>query len=56
MEYLVALDMLCVYIPQAWLDKRRAELNGLLMIGALFGDGLFSFIFPLMVDLMEELF
>jgi len=35
---------------QAWLDKRRAELNGFLLIGAPLGGGLFSFIFPWMVD------
>ena len=30
---------LCIVTPQAWLDQKRAQLNGFILIGAPLGAG-----------------
>ena len=34
---------LCIVTPQAWLDQKRAQLNGFILIGAPLGAGCYSF-------------
>ena len=31
---------LCIVTPQAWLDQKRAQLNGFILIGAPLGAGI----------------
>ena len=34
---------LCIVTPQAWLDQKRAQLNGFILIGAPLGAGCYSY-------------
>ena len=33
---------LCIVTPQAWLDQKRAQLNGFILIGAPLGAGYYE--------------
>jgi len=42
---------LCIVTPQAWLDQKRAQLNGFILIGAPLGAFGFSMLWPWMVNM-----